>query len=561
MEKEKLVSLVSKAQKKDPAALNVLFNEFYNDVYYFALKTVKDEDTACDITQETFVEIIKTIENLKEPAAFVTWMKQITYHQCTRYFKKKKDVLVDETEDESNIFDTVQEDRAEFIPDEGLEQDEFKKTIISIIDELTEEQRSAIMMYYFDELSVNEIAEIQGVSVGTVKSRLNYGRKAIKNSVEEYEDKNGIKLHAIPFFPFFKWLFEEDSKNKMAMPAAKSVAKGVSTATKTSIHILTKTAIKFAAIPLFVKVTVGVLALIFIAGGVTVALLSDDDNEPASNDVVPPTVLTETTPAEMTTLTQEQTTVVTTQTSEQTTEADTSTNASTTAETTEKVEKTTEKTTEKVNEQTTEATTQKEETTPVLSEDEMLELAKSAGRSYSCLPYFDSVSELSMQNIADYIYTGLNIFSYNPTEYNEYYYYYEVPVSDYEDYSQRIFGKTYNFKELDGKQVTCLNFTQLKASITYNESRDTLIHIEPQGGGGDIDERVFEVKKIDDTNYVVSISETLSFETPPEKDIPYETWVSDYDGMTYYKYTVVDEIRLVYVNGTFRPVSYVAVDY
>ena len=134
-------------------------------------------------------------------------------------------------------------------------------------------------------------------------------------------------------------------------------------------------------------------------------------------------------------------------------------------------------------------------------------------------------------------------------------------MSDYEDYSQRIFGKTYNFKELDGKNVTNLCFTPHTASITYNESRDTLIHIEPQGGGGDIDERVFEVKKIDDTNYVVRISEILSFETPPEKDIPYETWVSDYDGMTYYKYTVVDEIRLVYVNGTFRPVSYVAVDY
>jgi RNA polymerase sigma factor (sigma-70 family) len=187
MEKQKLVELVTKAQNKDNHAMNELFNSFYNDVYYFALKTVKDEDIACDITQETFVEVINTISNLEAPAAFVTWLKQITYHQCTRYFKKKKDVLVDENEDETSIFETVQEDRAEFIPDEGLEQDEFKKTVLSIIDELTEEQRSAIMMYYFDELSVNEIAEIQGVSAGTVKSRLNYGRKAIKNSVEEFK--------------------------------------------------------------------------------------------------------------------------------------------------------------------------------------------------------------------------------------------------------------------------------------------------------------------------------------------------------------------------------------
>ena len=92
MEKEKLVQTVKLAQKGDSDALNELFNAFYNDVYYFALKNVKDEDLACDITQETFVEIIDTLGKLKEPAAFITWMKQITYHQCTRYFKKKKEV-------------------------------------------------------------------------------------------------------------------------------------------------------------------------------------------------------------------------------------------------------------------------------------------------------------------------------------------------------------------------------------------------------------------------------------------------------------------------------------
>ena len=94
MERDLLISLVIRAQKGDSTAMDELFAAFYNDVYYFALKTLKDSDTACDITQETFLEIINTIGNLKEPAAFVTWMKQITYHQCTRYFKKKKDVLV-----------------------------------------------------------------------------------------------------------------------------------------------------------------------------------------------------------------------------------------------------------------------------------------------------------------------------------------------------------------------------------------------------------------------------------------------------------------------------------
>ena len=90
MDKDKYVGLVSAAQAGDKEAIDQLFNTFYGDVYYFALKTVKDDEVAQDITQETFVEIINTIGDLKEPAAFVSWMKQITYHQCTRYFKKKK---------------------------------------------------------------------------------------------------------------------------------------------------------------------------------------------------------------------------------------------------------------------------------------------------------------------------------------------------------------------------------------------------------------------------------------------------------------------------------------
>ena len=61
MEKEKLIQLVQAAQAGKADAMETLFAEFYNDVYYFAFKTVKNEDIACDITQETFMQIIQSI--------------------------------------------------------------------------------------------------------------------------------------------------------------------------------------------------------------------------------------------------------------------------------------------------------------------------------------------------------------------------------------------------------------------------------------------------------------------------------------------------------------------
>ena len=277
MNREKLISLVTQAQSGDSQALDALFTEFYNDVYYFALKTVKDSDTACDITQETFLEIIRTIGNLKEPAAFVTWMKQITYHQCTRYFNKKKDELVEEDEDGNTIFDSLADESEGSIPSEVLEKEEFRQTILAMIDKLTEEQRSAVMMYYFDELTVGQIAQIQGVSEGTVKSRLNYARKAVRKSVEDYEKKTGIKLHSFAFLPLFFLFF-----GKELMPEAKAAeihttvtasanatmagtvgaASATAATASTSVGVLAK----LAQLPLVGKIIAGILAIAVVVG-------------------------------------------------------------------------------------------------------------------------------------------------------------------------------------------------------------------------------------------------------------------------------------------------------
>ncbi len=280
MEKQQLIATVTKAKSGDQEALSLLFNEYYNDIYYFALKTVKDAELASDITQEAFVDIIKHIDSLKEPVAFVSWAKQITYHQCTRYFKKQKDVIVDEDEDGNTVFDDLKEENAEFIPDEALDRDDFKQTILSIIDTLSPEQRSAVMMYYFDEMSVAEIAEVQGVSEGTVKSRLNYARKAIKAAVEDYENKNNIKLHAIPFFPFLRFVFSSDKQStSVASTSFQTVAsKAASSSASTTANSGSAVAAKSAKNKIIAAVLAGVIAL----GAIGAALAIKNRNSSSS---------------------------------------------------------------------------------------------------------------------------------------------------------------------------------------------------------------------------------------------------------------------------------------
>lgn len=277
MDKQTLVSTVLAAQNGDGKALDALFNTFYNDVYYFALKTVKDSELACDITQETFVMVIQRLEDLKEPAAFVTWMKQIAFSQCTRYFRKKKELLADEDEEGNTIFDTLVEDKTEFIPDDKLDQEDFRQTILSMIDQLSEEQRAATLLYYYDELSVREIAQIQGVSEGTVKSRLNYARKAIKSSVEDYEKKSGVKLHSVALLPMLYWLFA-GAKKEMPKKAAKKAALAVSKAAGTSVSVAGAASVGIGA-----KIVAGVVAVSVVAGGAGIGIskLAPKEKEPA----------------------------------------------------------------------------------------------------------------------------------------------------------------------------------------------------------------------------------------------------------------------------------------
>ena len=282
MERDKLIELVCAAQNGEEAAATDLYNAFQKDLYYHILKTVNDPTLAEDLLQDTFIEILQTINNLNEPAAFPSWSKQVAYHKCTAYFKKRREILADEKEDGLSVFDTLEEDNAEFIPDEALDKADLKQTIHQMIDELPEEQRSALLLRYFDEISVKEIAEIQGVTEGTVKSRLNYGRQAIKEAVEGYEKKHGIKLRCAGVIPLLLWLFREISvsngisltsptasaTNAAANAATPVVAEGVKAGAKTAGKIAAK------------KLIAGITAATVVAGGVGAAVLLKTEPDP-----------------------------------------------------------------------------------------------------------------------------------------------------------------------------------------------------------------------------------------------------------------------------------------
>ena len=80
MERNELISLVTRAQQGDCAAWSELFEKTADDFNYFALKLVRDEHIAEDVLQDAYVDMFLGVSSLKEPAAFIKWAKKIIYH-------------------------------------------------------------------------------------------------------------------------------------------------------------------------------------------------------------------------------------------------------------------------------------------------------------------------------------------------------------------------------------------------------------------------------------------------------------------------------------------------
>lgn len=265
MNKEALTPLVIKAQAKDPQALNDLMNTCYETLYYYAYNEVKDYDLAADITQESCIEIMSTLESLRKPEAFLSWAGRIVTHKCSRHYRQvKNEVSLTEDEDGETILDRLPDNSRGSLPQQVQEDKEFKQLMWEMLDSLPPEQRQALLLYYVEDFSVGQIAEMQDVPAGTVKSRLNYGRKAVISKVDAYEKKTGTKLHSLAPLPLLLYFLFRENKAavaKMATGALGKVWAGISAAgTATAGSAAVGGASAAAGAGLGVKIIAGVAA-------------------------------------------------------------------------------------------------------------------------------------------------------------------------------------------------------------------------------------------------------------------------------------------------------------
>ena len=206
---------------------NAVYSATYNRVYFRAKQIMKKEEDAQDLTQIVFVEAYKNIHTLQSAEALYSWLDGIAYNQGMKIFSKRKDVLL--TEEAEGLFDTLENNDTDVMPELTAQQKATAEIIRGIIEELPELQRAAVVAYYFDGLKVERIAEMMECSVNTIKSRLNYARKYIKTRVEEKEEKEGYRLHVLGLPVLWYAIKTMSDRTTLTVEAAQGIYNGACT--------------------------------------------------------------------------------------------------------------------------------------------------------------------------------------------------------------------------------------------------------------------------------------------------------------------------------------------
>lgn len=204
-----IAKLVNKSKKGNNKAFDELYKLSEKEIWFTCLSLLKNETTAQDIMQDTYLTAFLKIKSLEDEEQFIGWIRKIAANKCKDYLRKKGEIPLDE----EYYANTAVTDEL-MIPEEYITNEEKRKKLLALMEEtLSYVQYHAVLMYYFDEMSIAEIAEIAEVSEGTIKSRLNSARAKMKTAIEDYEKKSGDKLHGAICVPLFGSIFKEESKH------------------------------------------------------------------------------------------------------------------------------------------------------------------------------------------------------------------------------------------------------------------------------------------------------------------------------------------------------------
>lgn len=263
-----LSELVVKYQNGDGSAFEQIYNMTYRTAKFTALKILNNnESDADDVMQDCYIKVMEKIGTLKDPSSFMSWFNMMVANRAKslirknnpRFYEKDKEEdyshlddewtkefgdfnqsdyneysdnniesgeSIGESKKQAFIDEASSEDYESFLPESDLEKEELCKTVMDMIENLSEEKKTAVILFYYNNLTTREISESIGVSENTIKSRLLQAKKDISKAVSAYENKNG-KLLAISPASLVIWALKNSAASTSVVPyVASGIAAG-----------------------------------------------------------------------------------------------------------------------------------------------------------------------------------------------------------------------------------------------------------------------------------------------------------------------------------------------
>lgn len=176
--------LIDEVGKGNQAAFDILFSKYNNKLYASLLAFTKSQDLAEDLTQKTFIRVWKKIETFRGESSLFTWIYRIAINLAKNEFSSKQAKNQGITD---NIDDTYDLESSVSSPESHAIEAESMQAVMDFIASLPTDLREAISLREFDGKSYEEIAQITGSPIGTVRSRIFRAREEILNFMKEEE--------------------------------------------------------------------------------------------------------------------------------------------------------------------------------------------------------------------------------------------------------------------------------------------------------------------------------------------------------------------------------------
>ena len=201
--------LVQKARAGDRQAMAAIYEQSYPELWRTVRILVRGEEETADILHDSYVKAFSRLDQLSQEEALLPWLRRIAVNTARDQLRKSKPLLFSElTEEAEDPLPEQAEQNPALLPDQALDRKETARLVREMLEALTEGQRAVLGLYYYENMTLRQIAELLEIPEGTVKGQLRGGKRKVEARVRALE-REGVKLWGLAPLAFFRAALRE----------------------------------------------------------------------------------------------------------------------------------------------------------------------------------------------------------------------------------------------------------------------------------------------------------------------------------------------------------------